>query len=373
MYNINKDVVRLKGLYIHIPFCESICHYCDFIKSIPKNMDVIDEYLLALKKEILTYEHHFDSIDTIYIGGGTPSMLNLNQLVFLFEVLKDIHPKEYTIEVNPESYSVEKGLLFKKYGVDRISLGVQTFNSSLLKYLNRKHTNQQVYEVVNSLKEIGIEKINVDIIYGIPGQTLDDLKDDLHQIRALDIKHVSCYSLILEEKTYFYHLYKQNKFHTIDQDIEALMYGTVIDELKKQGFEHYEISNFAKNNKYSIHNLIYWTLDEYIGVGLGSHGFIERFRTHNHHILSKYLKSPQNEKIFQDKETLLQDELIFGLRKIKGVSLTKLKEKYDLDIFVHYPQIKEKIDIGLLKIEGDRLMLTEKGLFLGNQVFMIFI
>ncbi len=336
-------------------------------------MDTIDTYLKALKQEILSYSNHFDSIETIYIGGGTPSILSLSQLTSLFETLKNIHPDEYTIEINPESYTHEKGLLFKNYGINRISLGVQTFNPQLLKYLNRKHTNQQVYDVVKDLKDLGFKRINIDLIYAIPGQSIENLKTDLEEVNMLDITHVSCYSLILEEKTYFHHLYLKGQFEQMDEDLEATMYGFVIDELKKQGFEHYEISNFAKREHYSVHNLIYWTLGTYIGVGLGAHGFIDGFRTYNHRKLSAYLINPQSEKIYQDQKTLLQDELIFGLRKIKGVSLSEIKDKYKIDIFNLYPQLNDRVNIGLLKIEGDRLMLTEKGLFLGNQVFMVFI
>lgn len=368
-----REVICLKGLYIHIPFCEYICHYCDFVKSVPKNKDTIDQYLKALVNEINTYQKHFDTIETIYIGGGTPSMLDFDQLNYLLESLKSIHPIEFSIEVNPESYTKEKGLLFKKYGINRISLGVQTFNQKLLKYLNRKHTNQQVIEIINHLKEIGIPQISLDLIYAIPGQTIDDLYRDLSKIQELDITHVSCYSLILEEKTYFYYQYLKGQFEQMDEDTEAEMYGIVMDELIKQGFEHYEISNFAKNKNYSYHNLIYWTLGTYIGVGLGAHGLIDGFRTYNHQSMPKYLLNPQKEREFQDPQTLLQDELIFGLRKISGISLSEIKAKYQVDIFSIYPQLYEKIDLGLLKIEGDRLMLTRKGLFLGNQVFMVFI
>ncbi len=373
MYNRCEEVIGLKGLYIHIPFCEYICHYCDFVKSVPKNHETIDRYLDALIKEINSYEKHFETIETIYIGGGTPSMLDIDQLSKLFDALLLIKPKEYTIEVNPESYTVEKGLLFKKYGINRISLGVQTFNQDLLKYLNRKHSNDQVYDIVHHLKEIGIPQISIDLIYAIPGQTIDDLYFDLNQIEKLKITHVSCYSLILEEKTYFYYQYLKGKFEQMDEDTEAQMFGIVMDELVKQGFEHYEISNFAKENHISYHNLIYWTLGTYIGVGLGAHGFIEGYRTCNHRSMIKYLINPLSDKTFQDQETLLQDELIFGLRKIKGVSLSDIKEKYQIDIFSKYPQLYEKIDLGLLKIEDDHLKLTRKGLFLGNQVFMVFI
>jgi oxygen-independent coproporphyrinogen-3 oxidase len=363
----------VKGLYIHIPFCEYICHYCDFVKRVPKNKEMIDEYLQALVKEINQYKDHFESIETIYIGGGTPSMLDQDQLVFLLSHLKDIHPVEFSIEVNPESYTKQKGEIFKKYGINRVSLGVQTFNQELLHYLNRGHTNDQVFEVVKHLKDIGIELISVDLIYAIPKQTYEDLKYDLKMINKLDISHVSCYSLILEEKTYFYHQYMRGNFKQVDEDIEATMYKMVMDELKNQGFEHYEISNFAKDGHYSFHNLIYWTLGEYIGVGLGAHGFVDGKRTYNERALSKYLNHYLKEETIQTKEMMIQDELIFGLRKISGVNIEALENKYDIKLFETYPNLQEKIDIGLVEIDKGYLKLTKQGLFLGNQVFMVFI
>ncbi len=363
----------MKGLYIHIPFCESICHYCDFVKRVPRNQEMIDTYIGALVNEISSYRDHFSTIETIYIGGGTPSMLSIVQFKRLFDSLVEINPIEYTVEVNPESYTDEKGILFKEYGINRISLGVQTFNPELLSYLNRKHTNEHVIHVVNHLKKIGIPYISVDLIYSIPGQTLNDLTIDLEYIQKLDITHVSCYSLILEEKTYFYHQYLRGKFETMDEDTEATMYQMVMDELKKQGFEHYEISNYAKHKHYSKHNLLYWTLGEYIGVGLGAHGLLNNERTYNHKALPKYLISPLDKKEIQSNDSLLQDELIFGLRKINGVSVSELEEKYSFKLLEKYPGLKEKMEIGLVKIEEGRLKLTEKGVFLGNQVFMVFI
>ncbi|AUD65126.1 hypothetical protein BK011_05320 [Tenericutes bacterium MZ-XQ] len=363
----------MKGLYIHIPFCEYICHYCDFVKRVPKNKEMIDEYLKALVKEIHQYEKHFHTIETIYIGGGTPSMLDPEQLVFLLSHLKDIHPVEFSIEVNPESYTYQKGEIFKKYGVNRVSLGVQTFNQELLHYLNRGHTNDQVFKVVNHLKHIGINFISIDLIYAIPKQTYEDLRYDLKMINELDITHVSCYSLILEEKTYFYHQYIRGNFKQVDEDVEATMYKMVMDELKNQGFEHYEISNFAKHGHYSLHNMIYWTLGEYIGVGLGAHGFIEGKRTYNERALPKYIDHYIKEETLQTKDMMIQDELIFGLRKIKGVEISDIEKKYDIKLFELYPKLQEKIDIGLVEIENGYLKLTNQGLFLGNQVFMVFI
>ncbi len=363
----------MKGLYVHIPFCEHICHYCDFVKRVPKNQEMIDTYLHALRLEIESYRDHFESIETIYIGGGTPSMLSTLQLEYLLEGLKDIKPVEYTIEVNPESYTDDKGIIFKQYGINRISLGVQTFDQKLLEYLNRKHTKAQVVHAVNHLKSLGIGKISIDLIYAIPGQTIEQLDVDLKAIEALDITHVSCYSLILEEKTYFYHQYLRGKFEQMDEDTEATMYQKVMDDLKRQGFHHYEISNYAKKGHVSLHNLIYWTLGDYIGVGLGAHGFIRGIRTYNHHSLPKYLENPMERNEIQDQTMMLQDELIFGLRKMEGVSLKMIRDKYHIDVLKHYPKLLEKMELGLIEIEDDHLKLTAKGIFLGNQVFMVFI
>lgn len=363
----------MKGLYVHIPFCESICHYCDFVKRVPKDKHMIDTYLKALRSEILSYKNHFDSIETIYIGGGTPSMLDLNQLTYLFDSLKDINPIEYSIEVNPESYTPQKGKLFRVYGINRISLGVQTFNQERLAYLNRKHTTEQVFSVVKDLKNLEFKQISVDLIYAIPNQSMEELNYDLEMIDKLDITHVSCYSLILEEKTYFYHQYLKGNFEEVDQDIEANMYKMVIDTLKKQGFEHYEISNFQKNNHHSLHNLIYWTLGEYIGCGLGAHGFVDQVRTYNHTQMPKYLEKSMKSSQHQDQKTLLQDELIFGLRKIKGVNVAELEQKYNIKLLDVYPNIVDKIKLDLVEIENGYLKLTDKGIFLGNQVFMVFI
>ncbi len=363
----------MKGLYVHIPFCGYICHYCDFVKRVPKNEEMIDNYIDALAKEIDLYKDHFSTIETIYIGGGTPSLLSVKQMTKLFEALKNIHPVEYTIEVNPESYSIDKGLLFKKYGINRVSLGVQTFNQELLHYLNRGHENQQVYDVVNHLKSIDIPYISIDLIFSIPGQTMQDLKHDLEEIKKLDITHVSCYSLILEEKTYFYHQYLHGKFEQMDEDTEAMMYEEVIKYLEHHGFEQYEISNFARFGHESKHNTIYWSLDPYIGVGLGAHGFIDGYRTFNERALPKYIDHYQKEKTFQTKEMLLQDDMIFGLRKKVGVDIEKIEEKYQINLFETYPKIQEKMELGLLTLENGNLKLTKKGMLLGNQVFMVFI
>lgn len=363
----------MKGLYVHIPFCAHICHYCDFVKRVPKSDDMIDRYLDRLLEEIKTYQDHIDSVETIYIGGGTPSMLSVTQLKKLFEGLKDISPIEYTIEVNPESYHPLKGELFKAYGINRVSLGVQTFNQEILKTLNRKHSNEDVYRAIDHLKSIGIKNISVDLIYGLPNQTIEDLDLDLKEINRLDLPHVSCYSLILEEKTVFYHQYLKGNFKPISEDLEATMYQKVMDDLKSFGYKHYEISNFAKDEKVSNHNLIYWNNTDYIGVGLGAHGYLDGYRTHNHRHLPAYEKAFTEHRFKVSTDEKMRDELIFGLRKLDGVSLKAFRETYHQDLFELFPNLNEKIELGLVEIVDDMLKLTYQGLFLGNQVFMVFI
>jgi oxygen-independent coproporphyrinogen-3 oxidase len=334
---------------------------------------MIDQYLIKLREEIMTYESHFDSIETIFVGGGTPSMLTVDQLTYLFDSLVRIKPVEFSIELNPESYTHEKGLVFKKYGINRISMGVQSFDDKILAYLNRGHKTEQVFSIIKDLKDLGIPYISIDLIFAIPGQTLDHIKYDLEQFLKLDITHISYYSLILEDKTYFYHQYLKGNFKPMDEDNEAIMYEYVMNFLTNHGYDQYEISNYAKNNHYSLHNNIYWTLGEYIGVGLGAHGFIDNYRTYNERGMGQYMDHFLKEKTLQTEDLKLQDELIFGLRLTKGVYIPRLEQKYKIKLTEKYPQIHDKIKLGLLEIKDDYIRLTKEGTMLGNQVFMIFV
>lgn len=363
----------MKGLYVHIPFCEYICHYCDFVKRVPKNKEMVDEYLIRLRDEINSYKEHFDSIETIFIGGGTPSMLNVDQMTYLFDSLSRIKPIEYSIELNPESYTPEKGELFKKYGINRVSMGVQTFNNDLLKYLNRGHKEEQVESIVLDLKRLGIPYISIDLIFAIPGQTVEMIDYDLDKLSTLDISHVSYYSLILEDKTYFYHQYLKGNFEPMDEDNEAIMFEHVMKKLTQMGFEQYEVSNYAKHGHYSMHNSIYWTLGDYIGVGMGAHGLVDGYRTYNERGLHQYLDHFIKEKVFQTEDDKLQDELIFGLRLTKGIYIPYIEKKYNINLLEKYPKILEKIELGLVEIEDNYFKLSKKGMMLGNQVFMLFI
>ena len=363
----------MKGLYVHIPFCEHICFYCDFAKRVAKNREMIDEYLVHLKREfdqIPLSERHFD---TVYIGGGTPSMLDLKQLTILFEMLKGLNPIEYTIEVNPESYTHEKGALFKQYGINRVSLGVQSFEQPILDYIGRKHDNGQVLYTLSDLNQQSITNVSIDLIFAIPGQTMDSIKHDLDIVSSLPIKHISYYSLILEEKTVFYHQYLKKQFRKADIDLEADMYEYIQMRLKALGFEQYEISNFCKDGLKSNHNQLYWSMAPYIGIGAGAHGFDGKIRYQNHRLLTKYYESFIESSY---EETLAQrqsDTLIFGLRRLEGIHIPSVESEFSIKLFENYPRLNYFIETGLVELVDNYLRLTSKGLLLGNQVFEVFL
>lgn len=364
----------MRGLYIHIPFCKRICNYCDFTKRVPKNKEMIDEYLIRLKEELYSYEEYFNSIKTIYIGGGTPTLLDneqLDNLLSMLDIFKDI--LEYTIEINPETLTEEKALIIKKHRVNRVSLGVQSFDPKILKILGRTHTNNDVYNAIKYLKEVGINNINIDLIFGTPGSNLSSIKNDLKEFYKLDINHLSYYSLILEENTIFYNQFKHDKFMPIDDELEANMYEFIIDDLEKNGFIQYEISNFSKNNSESIHNKLYWENKEYIGIGLGASGYLDGIRYTNNTVLDLYYKSYKKIEEIIDFSTKFSEEMILGLRMIKGINILEINEKFNIDLLEKYSDIAKYLNNGCLEITNNNLHLTKKGLLIANDIFEIFI
>ena len=363
----------MKGLYVHIPFCEHICFYCDFAKRVAKNREMIDEYLVHLKKEFNQLPHETKQFDTVYIGGGTPSMLDIAQLTTLFEMLQGLNTIEYTIEVNPESYTHEKGLLFKQFGINRVSLGVQSFEPAILEYIGRKHSNSDVLYTIQDLNGLGIENISIDLIFAIPGQTLASIEHDLDIVSTLNIKHISYYSLILEEKTIFYHQYLKKQFRKADIDLEADMYEYIIKRLKDLDFQHYEISNFTKGDHASKHNQLYWSMDPYIGIGAGAHGFDGTKRYQNHRSLPKYYESFKESETIETDAQYLSNYLIFGLRRIFGIDISAIESKFQIQLREKYPKIQSLMALGLVEIVNNHLRLTAKGLLLGNQVFEVFL
>ena len=320
----------MKSVYIHIPFCDTICSYCDFCKFI-KNDEWIDKYLGELENEIkLKYKGEF--IKTLYIGGGTPSCLSVSQLEKLFDIVKIINKNsniEFTFECNIESLDEEKLKLLYLNGVNRLSIGVQTFNKKYLSYLNRNHTKEEVINKIELAKQIGFNNINIDLIYALPNQTLKELDSDIDSFLNLDINHISTYSLILESNTKLYIDGEKN----IDEDLDYNMYKLICDKLKNNGYNHYEISNFSKKGYESKHNLVYWNNEEYYGFGLGASGYIngiryENTRSFNNYILGKYVSSSHK----LSKREKLENEFILGFRKIDGIDKKSFKEKYNINI-----------------------------------------
>ena len=356
------------GLYVHIPFCEAICRYCDFCKRIKKDDQMIDDYIDVLKSE---YEKLNQRFDTIYIGGGTPSMLSIKQLEKLLSIFKRENPIEYTIEVNPESFTYEKGQLFKAYNINRVSIGVQTFNESILKSLNRKHRNQAVFDTIHNLLDIGITNISLDLIFALPNQTLDDVKADLAILKTLPIRHVSYYSLILEENTQLYLDYLNGLYTPTDDDLEALMYIEIKTYLSNLGYTHYEVSNFHKGAP-SLHNMIYWKNNYYHAIGAGSHGFYKDryYYTRN---VSDYIKNQTKKTIPQTNYMNYQDTLIFGLRMLEGIDLNKLENKFNRHPLNDFPKLHTLIESGLLILEDNHLKVSDKGLLFLNQIEVMFI
>jgi len=378
-----------KALYIHIPFCNEICNYCDFPKVFSLGQN-IDEYVLALLSELSLYEKTigFARIETVYIGGGTPTVLSVEQLDRLFTHLHDSidfsRLKEVSIEANPDSLNdPEKISCLKRHGVTRVSLGVQTFSEKHLKFLQRSHSTQDVLEVIQLLDDQGFE-INLDLIYAIPNQTLEEWEEDLNRLLSLPITHVSAYSLILEENTKLYLDCRRNQIELVDNDVEAEMFEMVINRLTDAGFDHYEISNFTKGNR-SFHNEIYWKNDPYIGVGLGAHGYLgntkaHRIRYENTRSITAYKKHLEKKELpVADAYDLpeseqLEEAMFLGLRMMEGVDVHSLSFKYGVNVFKLYQKKIEKLrKLGYVRYESGKLKLTKKGLMMGNDVFEEFL
>lgn len=354
-----------KGLYIHIPFCEKICSYCDFCKVL-YNAKYADLYLDELFKEIDSYS--IDDISSIYIGGGTPTSLNIEQLERLLLKVTSLKGKDISlsIEANIENLNEEKIILLKKYNVDRISIGVQSFNEKLLKIMNRKHTFFEVKEKIDLLHKYDINDINIDLIYGFEEENLQILNDDLEKILSLGVTHISLYSLMINDNT----LLKIRGKKEISQDLYRNYYDFIYTKLVNNGFYRYEVSNFSKIGYESKHNLLYWRNKEYYGVGLGASGYLNGVRYTNTKSLTKYL---QGERIFEKEECSESDKefysLMLGLRLEEGINIEEFNSLYDKDLLISYKEKIEKlIRLDLLKIENGRLKITKDNFYIMDYI-----
>ena len=360
----------MKSVYIHIPFCSSICSYCDFSKFY-YNEDWVNQYLEALNNEIdLNYKG--EVLKTLYIGGGTPSCLNIEQLTELFNIIKKFNLStkvEFTFECNVENINKEKLEFLYKKGVNRLSIGVQTFNNDLLKILNRHHTKEEVIEKINLAKSIGFNNINVDLIYAIPKEDMNILKNDLDLFLSLNINHISTYSLIIEPNTKLY----IDKFKNIDEDLDYEMYKYICTKLKKNGYNHYEISNFAKDGYESSHNLTYWNNEEYYGFGLGASGYVNGIRYDNTKNLNKYLnKNYIYESHELELKETIENEFILGLRKVKGINKKIFQDKYNINI-KDINHVKKLITDGKLLEDEDNIYINPKYLYTSNDILIEFL
>ena len=373
-----------KGLYIHIPFCKRKCDYCDFVSFDNKNR-YIKEYIEALKKEInIVNQNNKNKLTTVYIGGGTPSAIDSD---YIIEILNSIrlnqkNLKEITIEINPGT--INKDTLQKYYtaGVNRLSIGLQETNNKLLKSIGRIHTYEQFYEIYSNAREVGFNNINVDLIIGLPNQSIKDVEKSIDRITKINPEHISVYSLILEEGTKLYKKYINNEVKIPSEEKERQMYWYVKDKLESNGYIHYEISNFSKEGYESKHNLDCWNQNEYIGVGIAAHSYENGVRYSNINELEKYIENIKNQKYQENKiihevqNTIDKEKeyMLLGLRKINGVSIKKFKNKFCKNpIFLFKKELNKLVNEEIIEIDGDKIKLTLKGLNLANLAWEEFV
>lgn len=376
----------MRGIYIHIPFCHQICHYCDFNKVFFENQPV-DEYIETIDKELSLLKQSgadFTKVETVFFGGGTPTALTAKQLERLLEIVHSyINVKaltEFSTEANPDELTIDKLNVLKNGQVKRLSLGVQSFDADLLKKIGRSHSPKQAIDVVNNARRAGFENISIDMIYALPGQTQAQWKDTLDQALALELPHYSGYSLIVEPKTVFYNLMNKGRLPLPGEDEETVMFAELIDRMERAGRSQYEISNFAIPGSESIHNMIYWENDEYAGIGAGAHGYLNGVRYANIAPLKRYMEHvetgelPRKEENTVTLQESMEEEMFLGLRKTEGVSIQHFAEKFGITMDEKYGAVIQNLmQKDLLELHENRIRLTRNGISKGNEAFQQFL
>lgn len=376
----------MRGMYIHIPFCHQICHYCDFNKVFFKNQPV-DEYIEAIGKELAIMKLEgisFQNVETVFLGGGTPTSLSKKQLDRLLQIIHqyvDVASlKEFSTEANPDELTYGKLRVLKNGGVNRLSIGVQSFDAKLLKEIGRTHGPADVKRVIEDARKAEFDNISIDLIYGLPNQTKEQWHDTLNKATDLDLKHYSGYSLIVEPKTVFYNLMNKGKLPLPGEDLETEMFEMLIEHMEKNGRKRYEVSNFAIPGFESTHNLLYWDNTTYAGIGAGAHGYMSRTRYSNIGPVKRYIeKVEQGERPIQNthrvtKEESMEEEMFLGLRKTEGVSASFFHQKFGQSLEEVYGKTLQSLkEDGLVEQSGDFMRLTHRGLFRGNDVFQQFL
>lgn len=359
-----------KAMYLHVPFCDTICAYCDFArcKSHPR-LEAL--WLKAIADELnqRTIDHE---LETIYLGGGTPSALSVDALTQLLSLLVPYasKTKEYTVEGNVENLSAEKLSIMKKFGVNRISLGVQTFQNHLLKLIERKHTKDEVKGMIQKIHEAGIHHISIDLMYALPTQTMEEWETDLLEATQLKIDHLSLYSLTIEPNSTF----GRKHFQSVDNELEGEMYEKAIELMQRASFHHYEVSNFARSGGESLHNQMYWDYEDFYGIGVGASGKEQHVRyTHpfrfddyvNHHEKLERIELSEQDERFE--------RIMMGLRMAKGIDLKCYQEQFGIDLLVTYQEaIDKNREKKWLSIIDNHIVPTEMGMCFLNEVLLDF-
>ncbi|CEA00002.1 Oxygen-independent coproporphyrinogen-III oxidase 1 [Metalysinibacillus saudimassiliensis] len=373
-----------RGIYIHIPFCHQICNYCDFNKFFFANQPV-DEYIEAVGKELTLWKARapeaFNNVETVFLGGGTPTALSATQITRLLTLIAQQVPlaqvKEFSSEANPDELSRDKLVALYEGGVNRLSMGVQSFDEALLKRLGRTHSNAHVIETIATAKDVGFKNISIDLMYGLPDQTMAQWQSSLRMALDLQLPHYSAYSLLVEPKTIFYMEYNKGRLPLPTPQLEGEMYDVLMREMEAANVAQYEISNFGQK---SVHNTIYWDNDEYIGIGAGAHGYVEGVRYGNHGPLKKYFAALAsntlpllNEHKVTEQEAM-EEQLFLGLRKTAGVPNASFEQRFGKTMDEAFPGvIAPLITKGLVVQDAEGLRLTRAGRFVGNEVFQQFL
>lgn len=368
----------MAGIYIHIPFCKKRCIYCDFYSTTDNRL--AERYIDAICTELTHRITEIDrnNITTIYIGGGTPSQLSISQLSQLINFIKSVVDFkkiiEFTIEVNPDDVTFEYILACHSLGINRVSMGIQSFVDNELQAINRRHNARQAQDAVFTIKQAGITNISIDLIYGLPLQTIDSWLYSIKKAIELDVPHISCYNLSYEEGTPLYNMRKNGEIVECSEEACIEMYETLISELQKAGFEHYEISNFAKTGYYSRHNSNYWNLTPYLGLGAAAHSFDGKIRRYNPTSIHKYIQNVNYKGVAYDEEheTIYErynEYIMINLRTMWGINLNKVKEMFGDELYNHLiKNCKRFIDNNELQENDNIITLTDKGIMISDYI-----
>lgn len=372
------------GLYIHIPFCVKKCKYCDF-NSFKLNVDEKRKYLNSLKREMELYKENLEdkSIDSVFVGGGTPSILNEEEIKILFQNIKNNFQikdsAEITMECNPGTLTLNKLKAMKECGVNRLSIGLQAVQNNHLEYIGRVHTYEEFEKNYYQAKEVGFKNINIDLMYALPNQSKEDWMESLEKVVNLNPTHISAYSLILEENTELFNMYEKHEFKLLDEDTDIEMYEYTINYLKSNGYNQYEISNYAKKGFECKHNILYWKCENYVGLGVSASGFLNETRYNNLCELDKYeniIRSGKKPIEWEEKLSIkdeIEESIFLGLRMNEGIKFKDFYEKYNLNFEEEYKNEIDKLKkMELIETKDEGMRLTQKGREISNSVFVEF-